>query len=166
MNGQTNTKTLVLYYSLSGHTRKVAAAIAAQLGADLEEIRCPRYQRGPLKYLRAALGGVLQRRAPIAPLSHAYSDYGLVIVGGPIWAGHIAPAVRTLLQQEKGRPRNLAFFLTHGGSPAGAVFAEMQQVAQIAPTNTLAVLQRQVEQGDYAAAVGAFAATLRTQQAA
>jgi flavodoxin len=39
-------RALVLFYSLTGTTRRVAQALAAELGAGLEEIRCPKYRFG------------------------------------------------------------------------------------------------------------------------
>jgi hypothetical protein len=44
----------VVYYSLTGTTRRVAQALAAELDADVEEIRCPRYRRGFFGFWRAA----------------------------------------------------------------------------------------------------------------
>lgn len=161
-----NDKTLVLYYSLSGNTRSVAAALASRLDADLRMIRCPRYRPGPWGYLRAAYDSAKQRAPVIEPLSCELESYGLIILGGPVWAGHIAPPVRTLLQEERARMRSLAFFLTHGGSPAAPVFAEMQRLAGTAPVATLAVLQKQVEQGEYSPAADSFATGLCTRAAA
>jgi hypothetical protein len=39
-------RALVVFYFLTGTTRRVAQAVAAERGADVEEIRCPIYRRG------------------------------------------------------------------------------------------------------------------------
>ena len=47
-------RTLVVYYSRTGHTRTVATALAKALSADLEELHCSRYSPGLWGFVRAA----------------------------------------------------------------------------------------------------------------
>lgn len=159
-------RALVVYYSLSGTTRTVATALAKELGADLEEIRCGRFSIGFWGFLRAARDSWKGTLPPIEPLTHVLSDYDLVVVGGPIWAWHPAPPVRAFLRQEASRLSGVAFLLTHGGSAAPQSLAEMQQLARRTPLATLVVRAADVVQGKFGAAVSSFAATLRTAKAA
>ena len=156
---------LIVYYSLSGTTRTVALALARELGADLEELRCHRYSRGLLGFLRASYDSWRDNPAPIEPPIHMLSHYDLVLVGGPIWAFHPATPVRAYLRQEASRLPDVAFFLTHGGSAAQASLREMEQLAGRPPIATLVLREAQVKQG-FASDILSFAATLRTKKAA
>jgi menaquinone-dependent protoporphyrinogen IX oxidase len=158
--------TLVVYYSLSGTTRTVAAALARDLGADSEEIGCSRYAPTPWGAIRAGYDSWRGRLPAIAPLSHAPGRYDLVLVGGPIWAFHPATPVRAFLRQEAAGMRSVAFFLTHGGSAAERALHEMAELARQAPRATLVVREIDVRQGRFGAAVSSFASALRVQQAA
>lgn len=51
-------KTLIAYYSMSGHTRALAEEIRLTLSADIEEIREPRQRRG--------FSGVMSRSSGIS----------------------------------------------------------------------------------------------------
>ncbi|MCW5748762.1 MAG: NAD(P)H-dependent oxidoreductase [Alphaproteobacteria bacterium] len=159
-------KILIVYYSLSGTTRAVATALAKELAADVEEIRCERYAPGPLGAIKAAIDSWRGRLPAIASLSYAVAGYDLVVVGGPIWAFHAATPVRAFLRREAARLRGVAFLLTHGGSAAERSLRELQQLAGRAPTATLVVREADVKTGTFAAAVSSFAAALRPAKAA
>lgn len=159
-------KTLIAYYSLSGTTRAVAAALAKELAADIEEIRCSRYSPSILGFLRAGYDSWRGNLPPIEPFLHAPSRYELVVVGAPIWAFHPATPVRTFLQQEGSQLLSVAFLLTHGGSAAERSFHEMELLAGRAPKGCLVVREKDVKEGKFAAAVSSFARGLAKSIAA
>jgi flavodoxin len=91
-------QTLVVYYSLSGTTRAVAVALAEELGAEVEEIRCDRYRATPWGAVRAVYDIWRGRNPPITEPQHAPSRYDLVVIGSPVWAHHVATPVRVFLR--------------------------------------------------------------------
>jgi flavodoxin len=159
-------KTLVVYYSLSGTTRAVAEALARELTAEIEEIRCARYQRGVWVFLRGSYDSATGNLPPIERPTHTPTAYDLVVIGGPIWASHPAPPVRAYLQHEAGRFTNAAFFLTHGGSSPVKAIGEMEALGGVTPKATLVVRESDVKAGRFAFQVSSFAGTLRKSMAA
>jgi len=109
-------KSLVLYYSRSGHTRKLAQEIAAALSADIEELKDGRNRSGPIGFLKSGREARSGATVDLAPLSHNPSQYDLVVVGTPVWASTISSPVRTLLQHESLRGVKLAWFCTSGAT--------------------------------------------------
>lgn len=154
-------RTRVIFYSLSGTARAVAETIARDLAADIEEIKCPRYRKSIMGFLRAGYDGWNNKLPPIDRLQRAPADYDLIVVGGPIWAWHAATPVRSFLQMHKGAFADVAFFLTHGGSSPDGVFREMEGLAGKAPKATIAVRTADVERRTFTPAVAEFVATLR-----
>ena len=80
-------KTLVVYHSRSGYTRRVAESLARRLDADLDEIVTAVPRRGPRGYLRCALESMLHLRTGIRAPQHDPAAYGRVVIGGPggVW---------------------------------------------------------------------------------
>jgi flavodoxin len=120
---------LVAYYSLSGNTERVAKDIAMRLGAEREQIGDLKNRRGLLGYLRAAIDSIRERPAELADIGKHPDDYALTIVGTPIWAGKITPAVRAYLRMHRGRFNEVAFFTTSGSTPAENVVPAMEKLA-------------------------------------
>jgi len=154
-------KILVVYYSRTGNTRKVAEAIAAGLGADVEEVIDTTNRRGPIGAVRAGKDAVLKRPAAIEEAQKAPASYRLVVVGTPVWAGTMCSAVRTYLAREKDVLPQVAFFLTTMRSGAEQTFAQMTELAGKASVATLEVRAGDVKADRYAEAVGAFVKRLR-----
>lgn len=159
-------KSLVVYYSLSGNTRTVATAIARELGADIEEIHCRRYGGGGWSYLRAAIDSWRGRLPEIDAPSRSPAGYDLVVVGGPVWTGHLAPPVRAWLAGQQPRLSGVAFFVTFGGRGAERALQEMREQGGAEPKATLTVREDDIKKGRFSSAVVSFAAKLRERLAA
>lgn len=120
---------LVLYYSNTGNTRKVAKALAEQLGADLAEVTCRAYRAwyGPL----AMAWDIFTRHRPrVSVAVRKDAHYDLVVLGSPVWAAHAAPPVLSAVQMLPTAAAR-AFFVTCRGnspnSPPGPALAELQE---------------------------------------
>ena len=108
-------KTLVVYYSLTGNTRQIAEAIAAPLDADLEIIEDTFNRDTGLGRPRSAIEGLLGLRSSITPPKHDPSEYDLVVVGTPVWSARLSSPVRAYLSQQRASLERVAFFCTQGG---------------------------------------------------
>ena len=122
-------KILVAYYSLSGNTARVARDIAARVGADIESIQDPGHGVGFFGYLKDSLDALRNIPAKIGPLAKNPADYALTIVGTPVWAGHLTPAVRSYLQQTQGRLGKVAFFVTSGNTGVAKIVPSIELLA-------------------------------------
>ena len=92
-------KTLVLYYSYGGRTRAIAETIAEKDSADIAEIKNEK-RPGILKAFTAgALAAKGGKAWPIKPLEADLAAYDRLVLLFPIWAGHPAPFVNTMLRQ-------------------------------------------------------------------
>lgn len=105
-------KVLIVYYSLTGNTARVANDLARELNADVEALRDHTPRIGSFGLLRAAFDALRNARTRIDPPQRDPVQYDLTIVGTPVWASHITPAVRTYLQQMQHRIGRIAFFAT------------------------------------------------------
>lgn len=152
---------LVAYYSFTGRTAKVARAVAAALGGDLEEIRDARLRAGTLGYLRALVEGARRRAAPIHPPTHRLEDYDIVILGSPVWSGAMASPMRAFLGDQKARLPRVAVFCTLGGSGGEATLNEMADLCDRAPVARLTLDDRALRSEGWRSAAEDFARHIR-----
>jgi len=122
-------KVLVAYYSLSGNTARVARDVAKALNADIESIRDPEHETGFWGSLKASRDAIRGRCTEIDGVDRNPAKYGITIVGTPVWAWHMTPAVRTYLRQTLGQPNEMAFFVTSGDTDASRIVPAMEAVA-------------------------------------
>lgn len=151
---------LVVFYSRSGNTRRLAHAIAEELHADVEEIVDRRERRGALGYLRAGRDAWRKRETPIDSPRHDPRSYDLIVAGSPVWSWSLAPAMRTRLACHRDMLTDVAFFLTHGGTARDRVFGQMAEVAGRVPLRTLAVREKELTGGEWVDRARGFAREL------
>jgi flavodoxin len=127
---------LIVYYSRSGNTRKIADLIQQEVGGTLHQIEpetpYPRsydatvdqakreIQAGYKPALKSDLGSV--------------EAYDTVFVGSPNWWNTIAPPVATFLSQHDLSGRRIVPFCTHGGGGLGRVGTD---IARLCPQSTV-----------------------------
>ena len=107
---------LVAYYSRTGITETVAKEIAEKLGADLEKIEDTKNRDGALRFIVACKDGAMKKSAEIKPTRQDPAEYDLVIIGTPVWANTMTPAVRKYLMDFGKTIKKAATFVTTNSS--------------------------------------------------
>lgn len=151
-------KVLVVYYSKSGTTKKLAQKLSAQLKADIEEIVDKKSRSGLIGWLYAGRDGMKRIPTDINPIKNNPSDYDVVLIGGPLWGFRgIAPASRTYLLQNKDKIKHVAFFMTRGGKPSSSpALADLKEVYGKAVIATLDLRQKEIESTEAAEQINSF----------
>jgi len=156
-------KTLVAYYSRSGHTEQVAKEIAARCQADIDRVRDDGVDRSGLGgYLRSGWEAFSGATPPIHRAAKDPAEYDLVVIGTPVWNWSLAAPVRTYALRHAGKFRQVAFFCTEGGSGERRVFDELQRICGRAPLATIVVRERELEPAKHARPLKLFLAHLTT----
>jgi flavodoxin len=141
------TKTLIVYHSRSGYTRRIAHELARRLDADLDEIRIVQPMKGVLGYALCAMEAIAGLAPALRPARKDPAAYDMVVVGTPVWFWSLASPVRSWLESHPLPGRRLAFFCTMGGSGAGRVFDAMRQISGCTPRVTLALTDDEIDRG-------------------
>lgn len=158
--------TLVMFYSLGGHTQRLAEEIRSATGADIEEIIEVRPRHGMSGMLRALWDASLRRKPDVLAAKHNLADYDVLALGGPIWARHLAAPVRTFAEQYGPQAKRVAFFCTEGKQGAETAFADLEELCQHKPVATLAVDAQHLAPADHRSDLGRFVACLRREETA
>ncbi|MDP2749268.1 MAG: hypothetical protein Q8O89_00365 [Nanoarchaeota archaeon] len=163
-----STKALVVYYSRSGVTKKLGSAIADSLVCDEEEIIDLKNRDGAIGYVLSGRDATLRKLADIRHMSYDVDDYDLIIMGTPIWAFNMCPAVRTFLTNNKdkfngskGGSKKLAFFCTMGGSGDEKTFDEMESLSGKTPVAVIALKTKEVISDKFSKQVEDFVSKLK-----
>lgn len=160
-------RTLVVCYSRTGTTRKVADAIARALdNAECEQLQDTVNRAGLGGYLRSAMDGIFGRRTVLTGTRRDPRAYDLVVVGTPVWFGALSSPARTYLEENAGRFPAVAFFLTHGGTGRDKVFAQMQRASGARPLALLSVRAADAARGAFGPGVATFVKELDHTHAA
>jgi len=156
-------KTLVVYYSRTGVTKKVAEQIAGALGADVEELSDTKKRGGPLGFASAAKDAMLKKCVPIGSVRNNAADYDLVVVGTPVWANTMCSAVRTYLTEHGREIRRAAFFCTTHSSGIEEANQQMQALAGCQTVATAGFRQKHVKKDTYIDELDAFLNAINAQ---
>jgi flavodoxin len=109
---QKEAKVLVVYYSRTGHTQLVAEKLAKKFGADLERLIDRHKRTGLFGFSSAGKDAIIGRTTVIDLLKHSPRDYDIILIGGPTWAGHVTPAIRTFIRQNDLSGKEIGLFGT------------------------------------------------------
>lgn len=120
-------KTLVVYFSATGSTKRVAEIIAKQLGADIFEIEPENpYTDDDLNYRngssRVSLEHEDEAKRVVALKKDTpdnWQDYDTVFVGYPVWWGISAWPTDSFVQKNSFEGKTVVPFCTSASSPLG-----------------------------------------------
>lgn len=149
-------KILVVSYSRTGTTRKVAEDIVVALQADFKEVIDARRRRGWPGYLRSGFESIA-RGLPSIEADWEPKGYDLVVLGTPVWTGSMASPMRSFIFLHRAHLDRVACFCTMGGGRgARAALAEMTGLCGATRAPTFSATQADVQKGRHAARLREF----------
>jgi flavodoxin len=142
-------KILVVYYSRTRVTRKLADFIAQKIGATTEEIKDTVNRAGALGYILAGRDAMKRRMTKLEIPKNNPADFDLVVIGTPVWAWNMSTPIRTYLEERKSQFKQVAFFCTMGGNGDETAFREMGEIIGKKPVATLSLKTKEVVVGNF-----------------
>jgi flavodoxin len=149
-------KNLIVFYSRSGVTKQLAQKIAEKTGWEIIELADSQPRQGFSGYMKACWQALTGKQTEIQTFNNDFSDYDCVVVGTPIWAGNMAPAVRTFLKQYQDKIKQLAFFCTMGGANDQGLFGKIASAVNRQSKATMAIRTKQVLEDNYSSEINNF----------
>lgn len=152
-------KTLVVCYSRTETTLRVALDVANALGADLDRVETVTSRKGALGYALSA-AEALAKGLPSIRTRRDPRSYDLVVLGSPVWVGTMCAPMRSYLFLHRGELPRVGLFATMGGHGADQVLQEMKMLCQADKAPARAFLESQVRAGAHRGDVDSFVAAL------
>ena len=127
---------LVVYFSHSGNTRKIANLIHQEIGGTIHEIQ-PEVPY-PNAYNAVVDQAKKEIQAGYKPALQSTLDhielYDTIFIGSPNWWNTIAPPVATFLSAYDLSGKTIVPFCTHGGGGLGRIGKD---IAKLCPQSTI-----------------------------
>lgn len=134
-------RVLLVYYSRTGRTAKVAKEIARKLDCRVEEIVDTTKRSGLVGMMRCGFQAFFKRPTVIQEVQEDPSQYDIVIIGTPIWAQSVSPPIRAYIQSNRNCLKRVAFFCTVFLVDMGWALGQMEKLCGQKPVSTLCLKQ-------------------------
>ena len=144
-------KILIIYFSHSGNTRKIARQIHANIGGDLVEIETiDKYPPDHSKILEQARREIDAGYKPaLKTRMENISEYTFIFLGYPNWWGTIPTPVSAFLEEYDLSGKTIAPFCTHGtGGLARTVEAIKKLCPDLKVLNALGIRNNRVYEAE------------------
>jgi len=90
--------TAIFFYSLNGTTKALAEKQAAETGADVFEVHEVKKRNAFTAFIPGCCLAMSRKGSAIVPPEADLAKYDEIVIMGPIWAGHPAPAVNSIIE--------------------------------------------------------------------
>jgi hypothetical protein len=164
--GAAMNKILVVVYSYTGTSRRVADLLCSQQGWPMAEIVATRPRAGVLGNLQCLLDSVFRRHPPIRYEGPHTRDFDAVVLVSPIWGERLAGPMRSFVRTRRNHMPDVAVVSVMGGHGAPNAVAEISHLIGRSPILDAAFTTREVESGSFATRLEAFGTAVRKAEGA
>lgn len=106
-------KVLIVYYSRSGNTRRIAEAAARACDAKLFRIEDGQTRSGLAGLLLSAKQAVYKSTVEIQPFEEDLRAYDLIVLATPVWAGSLSAPMRSFVRTYGAQIGAFCAMITH-----------------------------------------------------
>ncbi|MDR0525242.1 MAG: hypothetical protein LBG90_05150 [Spirochaetaceae bacterium] len=140
-------KTLIVYYSRSGISEKVAQTLQAQLGCDMDKLEYA--EKKHISFGAAVIEALRKSTAPITGGTHKPENYGRIIFITPVWGSGLATPIRSYMTEHKTAVQSYALIVTCGGGGLSGTIKDAAAILGKEPSASEQFRSSQVNEGHY-----------------
>jgi flavodoxin len=122
-------KSIILYYSRSGKTEKLAKKIAAALGSDILKVEVEKpygnFFSTIIRAIREKSKGII---AAVSTQVPALDSYDTVLIGYPVWASDIPSFFSDFVQKCSLKGKRVIPFATNGGTNIESTMETLKKI--------------------------------------
>lgn len=107
-------KTVIVYYTFGGSTKKEAERLGKELNASLSRVKETKNRSLFASFIPGGFLAMKRKLVAIQPLNVDLKDYDRIIIGCPVWAGYPAPAFNAIVELLPAG-KEVEIFLCSGG---------------------------------------------------
>ena len=100
---------LLVYYSRSGLTKRIAADYKQKKDTDVLEIKVDKDYKGPIGFIKARIDSINKRLPKLETYDIDLKKYDKVIILGAVWANSICAPVKSFLYENRGKIKNVEY---------------------------------------------------------
>ena len=138
---------LVVCYSYTGTTRRLAQLLCSHHGWPLGEIVEEHPRSGAVGTLRCVLDSLLRRHPAVRYEGPDPADFHTVVLLSPVWMYRLAGPMRSFVARHREALRHVAVILTMGAGGASNAVAEIAHVLGHGPILVRTFTAHEVEDG-------------------
>ena len=140
-------RALVVFYSRTGNTKRIAEELSKMIDADTEELHDTKNRKGIIGFILSGMDARMMRKANLEKTRNNPAIYDMVILGTPTWSNRMSTPMRTYINQNCNSFKKVAFFLTSGFGnvkSAMAIFKDMASLCGKEPVATLSLGKKDI----------------------
>ncbi len=135
---------LLVYYTRTGSTRRLAQDLAAHLQCDTEEIIDRKNRSGAAGYFVTLADRILRRPSHIQDSTKDPGKYDLVVIGGPVWMSSAAAPLRAYILRHRAHINEFAYFCSFGGWSPEKSLDEVETLLNKKAVSSLMVMRSEI----------------------
>jgi len=143
-------KILLIYYSRTWITRKVAEYIKQLIICDVEEILDKKNRSWILWYIWAGRDASLKKLTEINETKLNPWNYDILIIGTPVRDFTMSSSIRTYIERNKSKlPSKIIFYCTMSGGWERTTFQEMTHLCSKSPIWTIYFKTKEIVKNEF-----------------
>jgi len=108
-------KPLIVYYSLTGKNRIIAAELQKQLNVDIAELKTASERSGIWGFVVSGYENFFDKDAELQPFTTDIAAYSPIIICSPVWLGKLSSPARTILKNPAFKGKEVYIFASFNG---------------------------------------------------
>ncbi len=153
-------KPLIVFYSRTGKTKKIAETISKNIECDVEEIYDTKKRTGVLGWLNSGRDASFKNLTIIKDPTKDPSQYDLIIIGTPSWNNTMSTPILAYINQMKDKFKQVAFFCTQIAETSNTL-EDMETACAKKPVSTLTISRKQIKSENYQKKIKEFVSQLQ-----